>query len=299
MEGIYMLEAIRFSDIKKTKKEMKVQNLPIEKIRPNPFQPRKYFDQLSLEELAASIKEYGIMQPVSVRLISGTTYELVAGERRLRAASMAGLLTIPCIIINVNDNDSALIALIENLQRQNLNFIEEAEGYQNLMNDYGLTQEELASKLNKSQSTIANKLRILKLGDTIKKLIVEHTLTERHARAILKIPDIEVQKEIIYKVIDEDLNVKKTEELVQVTLDKMVNSRTQKLDRREKRYLSDLRLFTNTIRQTLEIVKKTGMETEYETSEKGEYYEIKIRIKSNIRGIDDKLEEELLKTGCN
>lgn len=294
-----MLEAIRFSDIKKTKKEMKVQNLPIEKIRPNPFQPRKYFDQLSLEELAASIKEYGIMQPVSVRLISGTTYELVAGERRLRAASMAGLLTIPCIIINVNDNDSALIALIENLQRQNLNFIEEAEGYQNLMNDYGLTQEELASKLNKSQSTIANKLRILKLGDTIKKLIVEHTLTERHARAILKIPDIEVQKEIIYKVIDEDLNVKKTEELVQVTLDKMVNSRTQKLDRREKRYLSDLRLFTNTIRQTLEIVKKTGMETEYETSEKGEYYEIKIRIKSNIRGIDDKLEEELLKTGCN
>lgn len=299
MEGIYMLEAIRFSDIKKTKKEMKVQNLPIEKIRPNPFQPRKYFDQLSLEELAASIKEYGIMQPVSVRLISGTTYELVAGERRLRAASMAGLLTIPCIIINVNDNDSALIALIENLQRKNLNFIEEAEGYQNLMNDYGLTQEELASKLNKSQSTIANKLRILKLGDTIKKLIVEHTLTERHARAILKIPDIEVQKEIIYKVIDEDLNVKKTEELVQVTLDKMVNSRTQKLDRREKRYLSDLRLFTNTIRQTLEIVKKTGMETEYETSEKGEYYEIKIRIKSNIRGIDDKLEEELLKTGCN
>lgn len=275
-----MLETIKFSEIRRFKKEAKVLNLPVDKIRPNPYQPRRYFNQLSLEELAASIREYGVVQPISVRIINGNSYELVAGERRLKAAILAGLTTVPSIIIDVNDSNSALIALIENLQRQNLNFLEEAEGYYNLMMDYHLTQEQLAAKLNKSQSAIANKLRILKLDDTIKQMIAENNLTERHARTILKIPDKEIQEEILYKIIDEDLNVKKTEELVAKVLDKMRHDKTEKMEKREKRCWSDIRLFTNTIHQALEIVKKSGIETSYEAKQEEDYYEIKIRVKN-------------------
>lgn len=275
-----MLETIKFSEVRRFKKETKILNLPVDKIRPNPYQPRRYFNKLSLEELAASIREYGVMQPISVRLINGNSYELVAGERRLKASVLAGLTTIPSIVVDVNDSDSALIALIENLQRQNLNFIEEAEGYYNLMIDYHLTQEQLAAKLNKSQSAIANKLRILKLNDDVKQMVVENNLTERHARAILKIPDKEVQEEVLYKIIDEELNVKKTEELVNYVLEKMRHDKTEKIEKREKRCLSDLRLFTNTIHQALEIVKKSGMETSYEAKQEEQYYEIKIKIKN-------------------
>lgn len=275
-----MLETIKFSEMKRFKKDTKVLNLPVDKIRPNPYQPRRYFNKLSLEELAASIREYGVMQPISVRLINGNSYELVAGERRLKASVLAGLATIPSIVVDVNDSDSALIALIENLQRQNLNFIEEAEGYYNLMTDYHLTQEQLAVKLNKSQSAIANKLRILKLNDNIKRIVVENNLTERHARTILKIPDKDVQEEVLYKIIDEELNVKKTEELVNCVLEKMRHDKIEKMEKREKRCFSDLRLFTNTIHQALEIVKKSGIETSYEAKQEQEYYEIKIRIKN-------------------
>lgn len=273
-----MLTALKFSDLKFMKKEVKVQNLPIESIRPNPYQPRKYFDLGSLEELAASIKSYGVMQPISVRLINGCSYEVVTGERRLRASKMAGLQTIPSIVVDVSDNDSAVIALIENIQRQNLNYIEEAEGYLNLMNDYKLTQEELALKLGKNQSTIANKLRILKLSPDIKKLLIDNKLTERHGRALLKIPDEEMRMVVIYKVIEQDLNVKKTEEMVEQTLNKLANKTLTKTEQKIKRSFQDIRLFTNTIRQSLELMKKSGVEATYDVVENEDSYQILIKI---------------------
>ena len=184
------MEVLKFPEMR-LKKDAVVYQIPIEKIRSNPYQPRRYFQRAALEELSASIREYGILQPLTVRKMSGGSYELVAGERRLRAAELAGLETVPCLLVQVNEYDSAMLALLENIQRQNLSFLEEAEGYRNLMEDYGLTQEELASKLSKSQSFIANKLRILKLEDPLKRLLVENNFTERHARALLKLPDEE------------------------------------------------------------------------------------------------------------
>lgn len=255
----------------------KIKEIPINNIRSNPYQPRKYFDMTSLRELAASIKEYGVMQPVSVRLINGS-YELVSGERRLRAAKIAELKTIPCIIINVSDNDSAFMALIENLQRQNLNFIEEAEGYQNLVSDYGLTQEEIAAKVGKSQSSVANKMRILKLSPYVKKLLLENNLTERHARALLKIPDDVTQKYILYKIIDNDLNVKKTEELVEETLERIRQEGISKEEQKIKRNFNDIRLFTNTIKQTVDIMKQSGIRATYSISDVDKKYEILIKI---------------------
>lgn len=276
--GVEMLTALKLSDLKFTRKEMKIQNLPLDKIRPNPYQPRRYFDNRALEELAESIKQFGVMQPITVRLINGCSYELVAGERRLRACKIAGLSTIPTIVVNLNDNDSALLALIENIQRQNLNYIEEAEGYQNLMQDYELTQEELAIKLGKSQSTIANKLRVLKLSSEIKNLLITNELTERHARALLKIPDDEIQKDILFKIINQELNVKKTEELVEDILVKMRANELPKVEKRVKRRVNDIRIFTNTIRQSVDIIRKNGVDATYDVNEKENFYEIKIQI---------------------
>ena len=162
------MEVLKFPEIR-LKKDKAVYQLPIDKIRSNPYQPRKYFNHAALEELSASIAAYGVLQPITVRKMSGGYYELVAGERRLRASEMAGLETIPALILQISDSDSAVMAFIENIQRQNLSFLEEAEGYRNMMEDYGLTQEELAMKLSKSQSSIANKLRVLKLEDRVKK----------------------------------------------------------------------------------------------------------------------------------
>lgn len=276
-----MLATVRFSDFRRGKKETVLQEIEIDAIRPNPYQPRKYFNTTALEELASSIRQYGVMQPITVRFINKCSYELVAGERRLRAAKLAGLSKLPCIIVSISDNDSAMIALIENLQRQDLSFVEEAEGYQNLMNDYHLTQEELAAKLGKNQSTIANKLRLLKLTPEILKKILENGLSERHARALLKIPDPDAQELVLQKVILDGLTVKKTEDLVRETLDHLCDCLCDSDENHEKRGFGDIRLFTNTIRHSLEIIKRSGIKAEYIAQEKGDYYEINIRIPYN------------------
>lgn len=143
--------------------------LPVDAIRPNPYQPRRHFDQKALEELAESIKSYGVLQPISVRRQTASIYELVAGERRLRASKLAGLETVPVIVTDFDESDSALVALLENLQREDLSYMEEAQGYAHLINQHRLTQEEVAAKVGKNQSTIANKLRILKLGPLVKR----------------------------------------------------------------------------------------------------------------------------------
>lgn len=253
--------------------------LPVDKIIPNPYQPRKYFDMISLEELAKSIKQYGVIHPISVRFINGSSYELVSGERRLKASKMAGIKIIPTIIVNINDKDSAAIALIENMQRENLNFLEEAEGFQNLMSDFCYTQDELAKILGKSQSTIANKLRILRLSKTIKKIIVENGLTEGHARALLKVEDEKMQKEILSKVTKYGLNVKRTEELIESAFNKNSDRETRKNNNKIKRCFKDVRLFTNTIRQAVQLMNDSGVETNYIINQNENSYEISIKVK--------------------
>ncbi len=155
------MEVLKFADKTFFRKESKIQTLPIDKIRPNPYQTRKYFNFNALEELAASIKKCGLLQPITVRKVGSVYYELITGERRLRACEIAGYTTISALVLHINDSQSALLSMIENLQRQDLNFLEEAEGYQNMMQDYHMTLEELANNLSKSQSSIANKIRLL------------------------------------------------------------------------------------------------------------------------------------------
>ena len=200
-------------------------------IIPNTYQPRRFFDEVALIELSQSIKEHGIIQPLTVRR-RGDIYELVAGERRLRAAKLASLGEVPCTLVDITDTQSAQIALLENLQREDLNYIEEAEAYYNLMNDHNFTQEEIASKMGKKQSTVANKLRLLKLSPQVRSLCLENSLTERHARALLSVTDEKLQLKIIEKVIKNGLNVKKTEELINKELLKLagksLNSKNKK-----------------------------------------------------------------------
>jgi ParB family chromosome partitioning protein len=199
--------------------------LPVDKIAPSPYQPRTVFERETIEELANSIRIYGLIQPVTVRIINGSFYELVAGERRLRASKMAGLIEIPAIIVRINDKDSALLALIENIQRENLNFFDEAESLKNLIDDYGFTQEEIARKIGKNQSTVANKLRILRLPRDVRRLILDNDLTERHARALLRIPqyDTELIHMVLRKIIAGSLNVKETEKIIENALAKNKN----------------------------------------------------------------------------
>lgn len=273
--------------ITKAEKKEELKNityLNIDNVRPNPYQPRKQFSKAALEELCESIKQYGVIQPINVRKISMNHYELVAGERRLRAAIMAGLKEIPSIIVNVNDNDSAVMALIENLQREDLSYMEEAEGYNNLINDHGFTQEELAQKISKSQSTIANKIRLLRLPPMVKKILSDNSLTERHARALLKLHDEQLQLKVLKHVCEKGLNVKKTEELVERAIEKFTRQEKDKEKTPEKKFtkaIKDIRIFVNTIRQAIDLMKKSGVNAKAAQLDRGEYVEFIIRIPKN------------------
>lgn len=193
--------------------KMRIVSLPLYMIAPNPNQPRKYFEPQAMEELKNSIMEYGLIQPVTVRRRSGE-YELVAGERRFRAAQMAGLDEIPAVIIEADNDKSAILALLENLQREDLSFFEIAESYKSLIREQGLTQTELALKVGKSQASVANKIRLLKLPPLVKKLIRDYDLTERHARALLLLNNEEKQLEAVKLICRDNMNVTQAEELV-------------------------------------------------------------------------------------
>lgn len=271
--------------ITKAEKKEELKNityLNIESVRPNPYQPRKQFSKASLEELCESIKQYGVIQPINVRKITSNHYELVAGERRLRAATMAGLTEIPAIIVNVTDNDSAVMALIENLQREDLTYMEEAEGYNNLINEHGFTQEELAHKIGKSQSTIANKIRLLKLPPMVKKMLQDNNLTERHARALLKLHDEQLQLKVLKHVCEKGMNVKKTEELVERAIERFTRQEKEKTSEKKfTRAIKDIRIFINTIKQAIDIMKKSGVNVKAAQIDRGEYIEFVIRVPKN------------------
>ncbi|MDR0273284.1 MAG: ParB/RepB/Spo0J family partition protein [Clostridiales bacterium] len=261
-------------------------HLPLETVKPNPYQPRRIFEPNALDELAESIKIYGVLQPVSVRLINGASYELIAGERRLRASRLAGKATIPAILVEINDLDSAVLAIIENLQRENLHFFEEAEGFQNLIGEYAFTQEALAKRIGKNQSTIANKLRLLRLSRAVQKQIIENDLTERHARAILKLENEEEQLAAISEIANENLTVSKTEILV----DEKIAARSENKNKTIpfKAYIRDIRILTNTIRDNLEIVRRSGMETQFDMHQTESGYEIFIKLTHANNGVTTK-----------
>ena len=229
----------------------RVRFVPLERIRPNPSQPRRVFDPQALQELADSIRQYGVLQPLSVRKLPDGL-ELVAGERRLRASRMAGLKEVPCIFVAVDRMQSEMLALVENLQRQDLDYIEEAQGLARLMHNYGLSQEQAAAKVGKSQSAVANKLRILKHPPQVLQLLRQHRLSERHARALLQLPP-EQRCDAIAHIVSRGLTVAATEQYIASLL---TAPRTVK---RPKFVLRDVRLFLNSLSRDLEKVRAAGI----------------------------------------
>ena len=252
-------------------------NISIDKVMPNIYQPRKYFDEDAIEELSESIKQHGIIQPLTVRKM-GESFELVAGERRLRAAKLINLETVPCNIVDITDSESAEIALLENLQREDLNYIEEAEAYYNLINDHNFTQDELAKRMGKKQSTIANKLRLLKLSSEVRSLCLQNNLTERHARALLIIHEEDLQLKIIKAIIKDGLNVKKTEELINRELLKISGKQLNNKSKKNIKATFPAKLYVNTIKHVLQ---KFNIPAEYNYKDEEEFIEVTVKIPKN------------------
>lgn len=258
---------------------MKVVQIPVSMISANPEQPRKVFKDSELEELTRSVSEYGVLQPLIVKRTEGRQFILVAGERRLRAATLAGLKTVPAIIRELQDNEAALIALVENVQRENLNFLEEARAYKKLMEDFGLTQGDIARRVSKQQSTISNKIRILSLPEDIQTAIIENNLTERHARALLKLSGQEDRQKVINRVVSNGLNVKQTEKLIE---DILQSKEKAERNKRKINYIS-YKIYLNTIKKAFNQVKDVEKNAKFIESDKGEFLEVKILIPKNDR----------------
>ena len=260
-----------------SRSESKIFDIPTIKIRPNKTQPRKIFDDDKLRDLSKSIEENGILQPLTVRKVSQSEYEIIAGERRLRAAVMAGMARVPCIIVKCNDRESAMLALLENLQRCDLGLFEEARGISRLIRRYGITQEQAAKKLGKSQSTIANKLRLLNLSYDEQDWIVQAGLSERHARALLKIYDQELRKEALSKIIAQNLNVAQSEEMIERMLyNSSIPEKTEKGT--QKIVIKDIRVFINTINKAVSTMKLAGIDAVCKHKDSGDYIEYTVKI---------------------
>ncbi len=253
--------------------------LPIEKIIANPEQPRKVFKKEELEELSNSIKDYGVLQPILVRRMEQGIYSIIAGERRYRASCQAGLTEIPAIIQNLEEEQAALIALVENVQREDLNYIEEAKAYKKLMDDFKLTQAEIAQKVGKQQSTISNKIRLLTLPEDILELLTVHGLTERHARALLRIEEENNRRKIIDRIVKNNLNVKQTEKLIEEFLEGQAE---QKRKKQKVNYIS-YKIYVNTIRKAFSQIKEIENDAVFSQEDKGEYLEVKITIPKKDR----------------
>jgi ParB family chromosome partitioning protein len=263
-------------------KQSEVKKIPSELILPNPFQPRKTFNQESLDELALSIKEYGIIQPLLVRA-HGEKYQLIAGERRLRASKIAGLSEVPVIVRYMDDKEIAELAMIENLQREDLHFWEEAEGFAKLIADFNITQETLAKRMGKSQSFIANKMRLLKLPEKTRQKIFDQNLTERHARAILKVDDEAAQLEIVELISQKKLNVRQTEEFIEKYLAAKKESPDETPKQKMMKIVKDVRIFINTINSVAKQMKNNGMDVDYQQDFDGEYVTITMKMKNTKR----------------
>lgn len=247
--------------------------IPQEEIFPNPNQPRRRFDFDELEGLAQSIRQNGIIQPIAVRVNSRGEYELISGERRLRASRLVGVTQVPCIIMEANDEKSALFALLENVQRCDLDFFEEAVAIEKLLTDYGMTRDEICKKLGKAPPTISNKLRLLRLPEEIRLRITQENLTERHARAMLRLTSVSQMERAMSIIAEKRLNVAETERLVSQMLqnDSRHRQPTVKL-------FKDVRIFVNTLNHAVDTMRRAGIEADSAKSETDEYIEYIVRI---------------------
>jgi ParB family chromosome partitioning protein len=249
-----------------------IKNISIQDIVPSPYQPRTVFDDDRIEELCQTIKTLGVIQPIIVR-VRNSMFELIAGERRWRAVTRLGMDTIPAIVRDFNDSQAASIALIENLQREGLTAIEEASAYQQLIDLHKLTQESLAQRIGKSQSTIANKIRLLNLSEPVKLALMERKITERHARALLSLHEHDLQLKVLNDIIAKELNVKQTESRILFLKETVSNKKAKRVS-----FSKDVRLALNTIRQSVEMVTSSGLQINTLEQDYEDHYEIVIKI---------------------
>lgn len=250
--------------------------LPVNKIQPNRFQPRSIFNEEKIAELAQTLHTHGMIQPIVVRKLEGDTYELIAGERRWRAVQTLEWETVSVIIREMTDAETASVALIENLQREELTVVEEANAYARLLELHDLTQEALAQRLGKNQSTIANKLRLLKLPEEVQQALLNKQITERHARALIKLKEPEAQIKLLADILEHELNVKQTEE--QIAKVNAPKEPEKKKRPKLKGVNKDIRIAMNTIRQSLSMVSDTGIDVESDEKDLDDYYQITIKI---------------------
>ena len=256
----------------RVKSTAEIYNIPQTMIVPNPNQPRKRFDYDELENLAQSIRENGILQPITVRKREDKKHELVSGERRLRAARRVGMVKIPSIVINIDDKNSAMFSIIENLQRQSLDFFEEAEAIEKLVGEYAMSREEVAQKLGLAPSTVSNKLRILRLPEEMRFELARAGLTESHARALLMLEDDNQRARALSIIVDRHLNVAESERMI----NQMINRNNR--SRNPLRGIRDVRLFINTLNHAVDTIRRAGVEADAARSETEEYIEYVVRI---------------------
>lgn len=255
-----------------------VVNIAIDKIVPNRYQPRTVFDDDKIEELARTIHTHGVIQPIVIRKMDDDKYEIIAGERRFRAMSKLQWTEVPAIVRNLNDKETASIALIENLQREELTAIEEAVAYQKLLKLHEITQEALAQRLGKGQSTVANKLRLLKLPEEVQQAIMKKDLSERHARALMQIKEKEMQIELMNTSIENHWNVKQLEEHVEQILNPPSKDIKKTSKPKRKAISKDVRIALNTIKHSLSMVTKSGISIKTEEEDTEEFYQITVKI---------------------
>lgn len=260
--------------------EQRVLFLPVSNIVPNPAQPRQTFDPAGLQSLADSIRENGILQPLTVRRAAEGRWELVAGERRLRAAELAGLSSVPCLEWATNDAGSALMALVENLQREDLHYLEEADAISAFLHHTGMTQEAAAKKLGLSPSALANKLRLLRLSGECRKLLTQHNLTERHARALLRLTNEGERLAVLRHIAQTNLNVAQTEQYIERRLQVL----EQKPPKGRRTFIiKDVRLFLNSVDHGLHLIQDAGIDAQSQREETEEAIVLTIRIPKECR----------------
>jgi len=258
---------------KKHKEIGKVVLLPLNHIVSNPNQPRKYFDTEAIQELSRSIAQNGLLQPVTVRRLPGDRYELIAGERRTMAFRSLGEEYIPGIVEEYTGGQSAVMALVENLQRKNLNYFEEAVGIATLMEELGLSQMQVSQKLGKAQSTVANKLRLLKYSPVLREKMLAASLTERHARALLKITDDQILENLVEHIIINQLNVEQTERYIENLSNERKRSKNTRIF-----VVKDMRIFQNTIHKAVDLMRESGIDVDMATAESEEFLEYTLKI---------------------
>lgn len=270
------------SDGRQNQTQPDIRMIPLNAIVFSPFQARRYFDEQELAGLAESVRENGVLQPILVRPFN-KGYELVAGERRVRACSLLGIDSIPAVVRDMNDREVALAGLVENLQRQGLDPIEEAEGYKRLLDEFGVTQEAVAKQVGKSQSSVANKLRLLRLSQRIRDAISREIITERHARSLLSIHDETVRQKAYEHITSVGLNVRQTDEYIRLLLDDEPDPK-QREPRRKIAVVKDLRIFLNAFRHAVRALRQAGIEAAMDEQDEGEYIRLTVTVAKNRTG---------------